>query len=59
LGLRTRSDGKGRFNFHAVPSKVPLSIRIRAKGKEFELRVEEPHPAAEDPLTIPLDILEG
>ena len=59
LGLRTRSDGKGRFNFHSVPSKLPLSIRIRAKGKEFELRVEEPHPAPEDALTIPLDILEA
>jgi hypothetical protein len=59
IGLRTHSDSKGRFGFHSVPSKLPLTLRVRAKGKEFELRVEEPHPAPDDPLTIPLDILEG
>ena len=59
LGLRTRSDWKGRFSFPSVPSELPLNMRIRAKGKEFQLRVEEPHPVPENPLTIPLDILEG
>jgi hypothetical protein len=59
IGLRTHSDSKGRFGFHSVPSKVPFTLRIRAKGKEFQLQIEEPHPAPENALTIPLDILEG
>jgi hypothetical protein len=59
LGLLTRSDRKGRFSFHSVPSELPLAIRIRAKGKEFQFQVEEPHPVPEDPLEIPLDVLEG
>ncbi len=59
LGLLTRSDRKGRFGFRSVPAQLPLQMRIRAKGREFQLTAKEPHPAAEDPLKIPLDVLEG
>jgi hypothetical protein len=59
LRLLTHSDRKGRFSFRSVPSQLPLDLRIRAKGREFRLKVDEPHPAPENPLQIPLDVLEG
>jgi Pvc16 N-terminal domain len=59
LRLLTRSDRKGQFGFRSVPSQAPLDLRIRAKSKEFRLTIDEPHPAPEDPLKIPLDVLEG
>jgi hypothetical protein len=59
LRLLTHSDRKGRFIFPTVPSEVPLDMRIRAKGKEFRLKIDGSHALADEPFVISLDVLEG
>jgi hypothetical protein len=59
LRLLTRSDRHGRFTFPTVPSEMPLDMRIRAKGREFRLQVDGTHRSPDNPLVIPLDLLEG
>lgn len=59
LRLLTRSDRKGRFIFPTVPSQVPLDMRIRAKGREFRLKIDGSHALADEPFVISLDVLEG
>lgn len=59
LRLLTHSDRKGRFIFPTVPSQVPLDMRIRAKGREFRLKIDGSHALADEPFVISLDVLEG
>jgi hypothetical protein len=54
LALTTRSDGRGRFRFAAVPtSPAEQHLRVRAKAREFPFTVDSSKPP---PFVLRLDL---
>jgi hypothetical protein len=47
----TYTDSRGRFRFDNLPAGMPISLRVRAKGKVVDLKVEQPT-SAEDPVIV-------
>ena len=46
LALTTRSDGRGRFRFAAIPTApAKQQLRVRAKAREFPFTVDSSKPS--------------
>jgi hypothetical protein len=59
LGLETRTDGAGRFLFHAVPGGGrPKSLVAQAHGVESAASTTSQHPAAGDPFVLRFESME-
>lgn len=60
LDLRTKTDGKGRFSFPAVPSNPPITtLKVRGKGVGGLVRLDEDGVPTSEPLVIRLSDLEA
>lgn len=51
----TYSDDTGRFRFSNLPADMPLNLRVKAKGRVFEVTTEQ-RTSAEDPFVIPFTL---
>ncbi len=56
LNLSTGTDYNGRFHFPAVPSDVPIKLRLQVKGRNLEV-TKDPAGRLQEPLIIALEEL--
>ena len=53
LNLSTRSDGRGRFRFAAIPAGTITKVRVHAKAREFSFSLD---PSTPEPVALRLDL---
>jgi hypothetical protein len=53
LNVATRSDGRGRFRFAAIPAGMTAQVRVLAKAREFSFSVD---PSTSEPVALRLDL---
>ena len=59
MALSASVDYRGRFLFSAVPSEGAKTLRVRAKGRELNIRCEGSFPDENDPFVIHFTPLEN